>query len=154
MTKKSKLSDNTDISETNDISDNKSDISDIKSEISDNESEILDTEDVVNNQCIFEELVENNISDDIPTVENDKRISRNLLTSYEMVRILGERQKQLTMGAKPMIVHDKSLTYENIAVEELILNVIPFKIRRYIHNHYELWDVNELKKDHLLSLLN
>jgi len=120
---------------------------------SETDTEILDTDDV-SNQCVFEELVENNISKEIHIVENNKRISRNLLTSYEMVRIIGERQKQLTMGAKPMISHDKSLTYEDIAIQELILNVIPFKIKRQIQNHYEIWDVNELKKDHLLSLLN
>ena len=104
---------------------------------SETDTEILDTDDV-SNQCVFEELVENNISKEIHIVENNKRISRNLLTSYEMVRIIGERQKQLTMGAKPMISHDKSLTYEDIAIQELILNVIPFKIKRQIQNHYEI----------------
>ena len=37
-----------------------------------------------------------------------------------MVRILGERTKQLKMGAKPLIKNYQDLSYEKIAEEELI----------------------------------
>jgi DNA-directed RNA polymerase subunit K/omega len=71
-----------------------------------------------------------------------------------MVRILGERTKQLTMGAKPLIKNYKGLNYDKIAEEELKLNMIPFKIRRPLPNgKYELWNLEELSKEHLLYLL-
>ena len=38
-----------------------------------------------------------------------ERISASKLTKYEMVRILGERTKQLTMGAKPLIKNYEGL---------------------------------------------
>jgi DNA-directed RNA polymerase subunit K/omega len=87
-------------------------------------------------------------------VSKENRISLNRLTKYEMVRILGERTKQLTMGAKPLIKNHKGLSYDRIAEEELILNMIPFKIKRPLpNNQFEVWGLEELYKDHLLSQL-
>ena len=87
-------------------------------------------------------------------VKKEERISAKKLTKYEMVRVLGERQKQLTMGAKPLIKNFQGLPYDKIAEEELKLNMIPFKIRRPLPNgKYELWTLDELNKSHLLSLL-
>ena len=73
----------------------------------------------------------NNISKNEYLIGED-RISVNRLTKYEMVRILGERVKQLIMGAKPMIKNYKelSLSYEAIAEHELINSILPFKIRK------------------------
>jgi len=88
-------------------------------------------------------------------VKKDERVSAPRLTKYEMVRILGERTKQLTMGAKPLIKNFQSLPYDRIAEEELKLNMIPFKIRRPMPNgKFELWTLDELRKEHLLSLLD
>ncbi len=88
-------------------------------------------------------------------VKKEERQSSAKLTKYEMVRILGERCKQLTMGAKPMIKNYKSLPYDKIAEEELKLNMIPYKIRRPLPNgKFELWTLDELNKDHLLFLLD
>jgi len=87
-------------------------------------------------------------------VQKEDRQSSAKLTKYEMVRILGERTKQLTMGAKPLIKNYKGLSYDKIAEEELLLNMIPFKIRRPLPNgKYELWNLEELYKEHLVSLL-
>jgi len=87
-------------------------------------------------------------------VSGDKRISSNRLTKYEMVRILGERTKQLVMGAKPLIKNFKGLPYDKIAEEEFKLNMTPFKIKRPIPNgKYEIWTLDELDKTHLLYLL-
>jgi DNA-directed RNA polymerase subunit K/omega len=59
------------------------------------------------------------------------------------------------MGAKPLIKNHKGLSYETIAEEELKYNMIPFKIRRPLPNgKYELWTLDELNKDHLLSFIN
>jgi DNA-directed RNA polymerase subunit K/omega len=86
--------------------------------------------------------------------KKEERQSLNKLTKYEMVRILGERTKQLTMGAKPLIKNYKGLNYDKIAEEEFKLNMIPFKIRRPLPNgKYELWNLEELSKEHLLYLL-
>jgi DNA-directed RNA polymerase subunit K/omega len=90
----------------------------------------------------------------IQYTKKEERQSLNKLTKYEMVRILGERTKQLTMGAKPLIKNYKGLPYNKISEEELKLNMIPFKIRRPLPNgKYELWNLEELSKEHLLSLL-
>jgi len=90
----------------------------------------------------------------IQYVKKEDRISAPKLTKYEMVRILGERCKQLTTGAKPLIKNYQGLPYDRIAEEELKVNMIPFKIRRPLPNgKYELWTLDELKKDHLMSLL-
>jgi len=88
-------------------------------------------------------------------VKQNERISAAKLTKYEMVRILGERIKQLTMGAKPLIKNFQGLPYDKIAEEELKLNMIPYKIRRPLPNgKYELWLLEELSKQHLISLLD
>jgi DNA-directed RNA polymerase subunit K/omega len=101
----------------------------------------------INDSDIKQEIIEK-------MVEPSKRISPNRLTKYEMVRILGERTKQLTLGAKPMIKNYQSLSYDKIAEEELKLNMIPYKIKRPLPNgRYEIWTLDELKKEHLLSYL-
>jgi DNA-directed RNA polymerase subunit K/omega len=88
-------------------------------------------------------------------VKPNERISSARLTKYELVRILGERTKQLTMGAKPLIKNYQGLPYDRISEEELKLNMIPFKIRRPLPNgKFELWTLEELNKEHLLSLLD
>jgi DNA-directed RNA polymerase subunit K/omega len=87
--------------------------------------------------------------------EPDKRKSKNMLTRYEFVRIIGERVVQLTKGAKPLIKQSKlsdELSYQEIAIEELKTNMIPFKIRRFVKDHYEIWKIDELNKKHLEPL--
>jgi DNA-directed RNA polymerase subunit K/omega len=87
-------------------------------------------------------------------VSKENRVSSNRLTKYEMVRILGERTKQLTMGAKPMIKNHQGLSYEKVAEEEFKRNMIPYKIKRPLPSgKFEIWTLDELSKDHLMSLL-
>jgi len=87
-------------------------------------------------------------------VSKENRISLNRMTKYEMVRILGERTKQLTMGAKPLVKNYGVLSYDKIAIAEFKSNMIPYKIIRPIPNgNLELWDFEELYKEHLYSLL-
>ena len=87
-------------------------------------------------------------------ITGEQRISSNRLTKYEMVRILGERTKQLTMGAKPLIKNYHTLSYDKISEEEFKLNMIPFKIIRTLPNGtQELWYLDELYKEHLYSQL-
>ncbi len=87
-------------------------------------------------------------------INAENRISKNLLTKYELVRIIGERTKQLKMGAKPLVKNYTGLSYEEISKEEIKNNMIPFKIKRPIGDKYEIWKLNELKKDHLMIYLN
>ena len=128
---------------------------------------ILDTDDVIetigesdndeidDSDCI--EMTDVNLNEgknNIIITNPEKRVSKNKMTKYELVRIIGERIKQLTMGAKPMIkIAPKSeqYTYSEIAIEELKLNMIPFKIRRPVKDHYEIWSIKELDKTHLES---
>jgi DNA-directed RNA polymerase subunit K/omega len=87
-------------------------------------------------------------------INKENRISNNRLTKYELVRILGERTNQLTMGAKPLVKNINGLSYEKIAEAELLLNMLPFKIKRPLPNGmFEIWSLDELYKDHLLSQL-
>jgi DNA-directed RNA polymerase subunit K/omega len=112
--------------------------------------------------CIMEDVNDDEVyynieiptTTDVKYLSDKERISVNRLTKYEMVRILGERTKQITMGAKPLIKNSKNLTNEQIVNEEFKNNMIPFKIKRPLPNgKFEIWNLDELKKDHLLSLL-
>ena len=117
--------------------------------------------------CAIEEAIEDDdyyfdnneetelqVEQGIEYVSKENRLSSNRLTKYEMVRILGERCKQLTMGAKPLVKNYKDLSYDRIAEEEFIRNMIPFKIKRPLPNgKFEIWTLDELSKDHLLSLI-
>jgi DNA-directed RNA polymerase subunit K/omega len=132
-----------------------------------NEVEEIEETEVVSG-CILDKVIEddmeefeNNENSEVHEINNEEkllkgkdRISSNRLTKYEMVRILGERTKQLTMGAKPLIKNYESLGYDKIAEEELKLNMIPYKIKRPLPNgRYEIWTLDELYKNHLLALL-
>ena len=87
-------------------------------------------------------------------IDPEDRVSPSLLTQYEMVRIIGERTKQLMEGAKPLVKNYQGLAYDKIAIEELKNNMVPFKIVRPMPNGtLELWRLEELGKEHLMSLL-
>jgi DNA-directed RNA polymerase subunit K/omega len=119
------------------------------------------------NDCVIDKAIEEDniffdtyLNSDIELEKNgeevlkENRISANRLTKYEMVRILGERTKQLKMGAKALIKNSQDLSYEKIAEEELKVDMIPFKIKRELPNGmYEIWLLHELNKEHLLSYL-
>lgn len=129
-------------------------------------SSTIDTEEVimseetmtVEDSCILDNIVHQKHEDTkYIYVNKEDRITKNKLTMYEFVRIIGERTKQLTMGAKPLVKISKesnSLEYKELAIEELKYNMIPFKIKRLINGKYELWELSELKKDHLKHLFN
>jgi DNA-directed RNA polymerase subunit K/omega len=132
----------------------------------DDENEI--DEDVEQTECIIEKIIEEdnelydtfndneiNHENEETLLDKNERISPNRLTKYEMVRILGERTKQLTLGSKPLIKNYQSLSYDKIAEEELKLNMIPYKIKRSLPNKkYEIWTLDELNKEHLLYYLD
>lgn len=95
-----------------------------------------------------------NIEQKTILLDKSMRITNPRLTKYEMVRILGERTKQLTMGAKPLVKNYQDLNYEMIAIEELKHNMVPFKIIRPLpNNRIEEWSIDELDKKHLLHMM-
>lgn len=118
----------------------------------------IDTEDVFtendnNNTCLNTNFISSDPKKKFIVVDKKDRITKNKLTKYEYVRIIGERTQQLTKGAKPLIKINKEsedLNYNEIAIEELKNNMIPYKIRRPVNNTYEIWDLEELEKNHLL----
>jgi DNA-directed RNA polymerase subunit K/omega len=135
--------------ENNDENEDYEDADDIDNVI--NKMDKIDEND--DNDCIDIEDPEINISDVV--VPPEKRTSKNKMTRYEFVRIIGERVMQLTKGAKPLIKQNKQsmeLSYKEIAIEELKANMIPFKIRRFVKDHYEIWKIDELNKKHLEPL--
>ena len=79
-------------------------------------------------------------------VNDNERISIPRLTQYERVRLLGDRAKQLSEGAKPLIKCDKVYSAMEIAILELEKKVIPLKIiRPRPDGKQELWTVTELE---------
>lgn len=156
--------DESDIDETDKIDDDvefNDDSDNVDEEEEDNEIDIENNNDEDNKLCDInneyyddDNEIEAQPDINIVYINKEERQSLAKLTKYEMVRILGERTKQLTMGAKPLIKNYKGLNYDKIAEEELKLNMIPFKIRRPLPNgKYELWNLEELSKEHLLYLL-
>jgi DNA-directed RNA polymerase subunit K/omega len=147
------------------MSENTEDFSDTETPIEDI-SETLDTEDVIDtietqDVCDIVNLMNENKEKEIKIADSSKRLSKNQMTKYELVRILGERTAQLTRGAKPLIKQNKQtekLTYKEIAIEEIKLNMTPLKIKRLVSTNngyqYEIWYINELRKDHLMNILN
>ena len=96
------------------------------------------------------EVEDNFIEDDtIETsvfVESEKRITKNYMTVYERVRLLGERAKQLSLGAKPLIKGAENMDPKIVAKMELEQKIIPLIIIRTLPNGLrEKWKVSELK---------
>ena len=122
----------------------------------DNEEQYVEDED---NNMDFNDCLDINDIHELNNIDTytdpEKRTSKNKMTRYEFVRIIGERVMQLTKGAKPLIKQNKQsleFTYKEIAIEELKANMIPFKIRRFVKDHYEIWRIDELNKKHLEPL--
>lgn len=79
-------------------------------------------------------------------VPNNERMTKKILFNYERVRLLGERARQLSLGAKPMLKNVDKLDPKTIAKLELEHKVIPLIILRELPNgRIEKWKVSELK---------
>jgi DNA-directed RNA polymerase subunit K/omega len=79
-------------------------------------------------------------------VEPSKRMTKNYLTIYERVRILGERAKQLSLGAKALIKGAENMDPKVVARMELENKIIPLIIIRTLPNgQKEKWKVSELE---------
>lgn len=83
-------------------------------------------------------------------IPEDEYITRPILTKYEYVRLISERTKQISSGAKPMFSNGNDLlkNYEPVDIAKLELKhkVIPFYIIRDIgNNKKELWKIENLE---------
>lgn len=78
-------------------------------------------------------------------VNDEDRISRNILTKYEMVRLIGTRAKQISDGSKVFVKYDGVKSAIELAELELKYKMLPLKIKRPLPNgKYEIWKVSEL----------
>lgn len=97
------------------------------------------------NEDIDEEYFEEDIKEYSDIVPNEDRITKPFLTKYERVRLIGDRVRQLSLGAKPMIKNVEQLSPNEIAELELKHNVIPLYIERPLPNgKKERWYIKEL----------
>ena len=123
-------------------------IDDEDRKISDNEEDCLyehveDTEDLVDD--VYDDDEDENKSTNI--VSSNERITKPFMTKYERVRLIGDRTKQLSLGAKPMIKNIEHLTSKQIAELELKHDVIPLIIERPIPNgKIERWYTKDFVK--------
>jgi len=102
---------------------------------------ILDEEDDEELELVYDD---DNIKFD-EIVKPEDRITKPYMTIFERVRLLGDRAKQLSLGAKPMIKGIDMMNPKEIAKLELEKGVIPLIIERLLPNgKKERWYVNEL----------
>lgn len=85
-------------------------------------------------------------------VPDNERITSNIMTIYEIVRVLGVRAQQFNLGAKPLIQGVDHLPPPKMAYIELMSKQTPFIIRRYMpQKKYEEWKIEELEIDYQLD---
>ena len=78
-------------------------------------------------------------------VKNSDRRTKPFLFDFERVRLLGDRARQLSLGAKPMIKNIEDMNPKVIAKLELEKKIIPLIILRDLPNGLiEKWKVSEL----------
>lgn len=100
-----------------------------------------DDDDDIFSVTILDKDIKNNL-----IIPDNKRISRNILTKYERVRLLGTRAKQISDGSKVFVKYDGSKSARELAELELIHKVIPLKIKRPMPNgRFEIWKISELE---------
>ena len=128
------------------------------------EENVLKSTDKYNETCFYKikrkkqakildsDVVDQDFFDDQPEiltgriVKPEERITKNILTKYERVRLLATRRKQLILGAKPMVKLPKKIAEKDIANIELKAKVIPIIIVRTLPNgDIEHWKLNELE---------
>lgn len=93
---------------------------------------------------VYEDDVETKNVEEL--VDKENRETKPILTKYERVRILGDRAKQLSLGAKPMLLNVENMNPKDLAKLELERGVIPFILEKVLPDgKKERWKINELK---------
>lgn len=140
------------------LSDSDIDVKDIKKIIkkkvysSDSDDESTGSLATDDDECIYEYIEDEEVKPISLIVPNEERITRPIMSKYEMIRILATRTAQLVKGAPISVKLDQSIsdTYLDkpiqIAKLELKYKTIPFKIRRPLPNgKFEEWRCSELE---------
>ncbi len=85
----------------------------------------------------------------IPTEERE---SGNIMTYYEMVRIIGTRAQQFNFGSPPLVEGLEGLHPAKMAYLELLAKMTPFIIKRKLPGKkYEEWRIDELDLIHEIN---
>lgn len=84
--------------------------------------------------------------DIIRTYDPSKNVTRNFLTKYERVKIIGLRAEQIQRGATPYVEFDKeNFNPIDIAIKELDARKLPFMVCRTlpdgVKEHWRLEDM-------------
>lgn len=88
----------------------------------------------------------NNIQNYSSDNQPQNRISRQILTKYELTQIVGIRTQQFQRGAKPLVEFTSLMSYEDIVLKEITEKKSPFIIRRPLPNNvFEDFKVSELE---------
>ena len=104
------------------------------------------TKDILADIEIEDDFFEDEQIETTTFIESSKRITKKYMTIYERVRVLGERAKQLSLGAKPLIKDVENMDPKIVARMELEKKVIPLIIIRTLPNgQKEKWRVSELE---------
>jgi DNA-directed RNA polymerase I, II, and III subunit RPABC2 len=79
------------------------------------------------------------------TYDASKNVTRNILSKYEKVKILGLRAEQLQRGAQPYIDVIQPFNPLEVAKQELYERKIPFMVCRKLSNGVkEYWRLDDL----------
>ncbi len=105
----------------------------------DDDDDVIDEDDT--------EIIDPNYEmNEVLQVPDDQRVSRNILTKYEIVRIIGTRAKQISDGSKVFVKYDGNKSAIELAELELKNKMIPLKIKRPLPNgKFEIWKLSELE---------
>jgi len=106
-----------------------------------------DEEDVAeNDELVFDDPDDVDIQKQSVRVPDEERITKPVLTKYELTRIIGIRTAQLAKGANPLISNVQNKPPIRIAIDELLLKKTPFKIKRPMpYPEYEIWKISEME---------
>ena len=118
-------------------------------EIIDKKIDYLEKEEPEGEDCVYDleydEIYDTELDKQSIEVSKEDRITKNIMTSYERVRVLGIRSKQITMGAKVLIKCDDNISAMEKALKELETGMTPLKIKRTLpNNKFEIWKISEL----------
>lgn len=118
------------------------------------EKDYIDNEEILKSKCYskyaridyddldFDELFNDNTINRI----KDIKLTKPILTKYELVRLLTDRSKQLAEGSKPMLKNISGMSSKEIAKLELKNKIIPLLIERPVPNSgVERWKITELE---------
>ncbi len=79
--------------------------------------------------------------------EPSKNVTKNILSKYERVKIIGLRSEQLQRGADPYVEVDSTKPFvpRDVATEELRQRKLPFMIKRTLPNGVdEYWRLDDM----------